>query len=321
MANDRVGLGWRGELAAGIFSHLDRIDLVEVIADDHFKASARELRPLKLLASQVPVTLHGVAMGLAGSEPVAAWRLDAMARLVETLGAPSWSEHLAFVRAGGHEIGHLAMPPRTPRGVEAAVRHIGQAARVVGAVPLLENIATLVEPPGSALDEAAWTTAIVQGSGAPALLDLHNLYANAVNFGRDPFAMLDAMPLAAVRAVHLSGGHWIDEPVLHGALRSTRGQRLLDDHVHDVPDVVFQLLEHLARRVDRPLDVVIERDGGYPAFEVLLGQVEAARAALARGRAGAIAAAVQPSGAGCRLGGGGARGGPLDEPAPQEAAA
>ena len=36
--NDRFGLGWRPELAAGIFSNLDRIDIVEVIADDYFDA-------------------------------------------------------------------------------------------------------------------------------------------------------------------------------------------------------------------------------------------------------------------------------------------
>lgn len=322
---DRVGLGWRGELAAGIFAHLDRIDLVELIADDHFKASARELRPLKLLSSQAPVALHGVAMGLAGSEPVVPWRLDAMARLADSLGAVTWSEHLAFVRAGGHEIGHLAMPPRTARGVEAAVRHVEQATRVVGRAPLLENIATLVQPPGSALDEPAWTAAIVGGSGAPMLLDLHNLYANAVNFGHDPFEMLDAMPLSAVRAVHLSGGHWIDEPVLPGGERPARGQRLLDDHVHDVPDIVFRLLAHLASRVAGPLDVVIERDGGYPPFEVLLRQIDAARAALARGRkaaaarmAGANVAPPAPALAGAQAG---APAGPTTPGAPRSAEA
>ncbi|MBL8360291.1 MAG: DUF692 domain-containing protein [Rubrivivax sp.] len=297
---DRVGLGWRGELAAGIFAHLDRIDLVELIADDHLRATPRELRPLQLLAAQRPLTLHGVALGLAGSEPVPAQRLDALARLVGRLEPVAWSEHLAFVRAGGHEIGHLAAPPRTACNVEAAARHVEQAARVVGRAPLLENIATLVEPPGSALTEAAWTGAILRTAGAPMLLDLHNLYANAVNTGQEPAAMLDAMLDAVtpgcVQAVHLSGGHWIDEPVLgstapESPARST-GQRLLDDHVHDVPPPVYALLEQLAARVPGPLDVVIERDGRYPAFDVLLGQIDAARAALVRGRARAHAAAV-----------------------------
>jgi uncharacterized protein (UPF0276 family) len=285
---DRVGLGWRGELAAGIFAHLERIDIVELIADDHFNASAKALRPLQLLASQLPLALHGVGMGLAGSEAVPEWRLEAMARLAEALDPVSWSEHLAFVRAGGHEIGHLAAPPRTTRNVEAAVRHLERAARVVGRAPLVENIATLVEPPGSPLSEPEWTGAIVHGSGAPMLLDLHNLYANAVNGGCDPFALLQAMPLSRVRGVHLSGGHWIDEPVRIGPLAPRKpAQRLLDDHVHDVPDVVFALLERLAAACNGPLDVIVERDGAYPAFTVLLAQLDAARAALRRGRAAA----------------------------------
>ena len=38
---DRVGLGWRPELAAGILSNLDRIDVIEAIADDYFDSPAR----------------------------------------------------------------------------------------------------------------------------------------------------------------------------------------------------------------------------------------------------------------------------------------
>ena len=291
--NDRVGLGWRDELAAGIFTNLERIDLVELIADDHFMKAGPQLRPLKLLARQLPLTLHGVAMGLAGSEPVAGLRLDAMARLVGELEPDSWSEHLAFVRAGGYEIGHLAAPPRTARNIEAAARHIERAARVVGRAPRMENIATLIDPPGSEFSEQAWVGAILQACSAPMLLDLHNLYANAVNFGRDPFTLLDAMPLHRVLGVHLSGGRWIAEPALAGRVAGrvagqVAGRRLLDDHVHDVPDAVFELLEHLAASGVGPLDVIIERDGDYPAFEFLLAQLDAARAALARGRARAL---------------------------------
>ncbi|HEX4859205.1 MAG TPA: DUF692 family protein [Usitatibacteraceae bacterium] len=278
---DQVGLGWRGELAAGIFTHLDRIDLVELIADDHFKSSPKQLRPLKLLAAQVPTTLHGVAMGLAGSEPVADFRLLNMRRLIDQLQPDSWSEHLAFVRAGGFEIGHLAAPPRTPTNVAAAVTNIERATRIVGSAPRLENIATLVDPPGSQLSEEDWIRQILEGADAPLLLDLHNLYANARNFGREPKELLLAMPLERVRGVHLSGGVWIDEPAMSGRVA---GKRLLDDHIHDVPDDVFDLLEVLAAHAAQPLQVIIERDGEYPDFEVLLAQLDRARAALAKGR-------------------------------------
>ena len=82
----------------------------------------------------------------------------------------------------------------------------------------MENVATLVVPPASTLSEAAaWISQIIDGSGAVMLLDLHNLYANAVNFGADPLALLAMLPLVRVASVHLSGGHWIDGP--NGARR------------------------------------------------------------------------------------------------------
>lgn len=279
---DRFGLGWRPELAAGIALHLDRIDTLEVIAENAFasldgRTDREGLAMLADLARQVPVTLHGVGMGLATTAPAATDRIERMARLVERVRPAGWSEHLAFVRSGGIEIGHMAMPPRAPASVAGAIENIARAARVVGAPPAMENIATLVEPPASVLGEGEWTSAIVRAARVPLLLDLHNLYANAVNAGVDPFALLESMPLEAVRSVHLSGGRWIAAP--------RGGERLLDDHLHDPPDPVYALLTRLGARVSVPLTVVIERDGAYPPIEALMAQLDAARAALARGRA------------------------------------
>ena len=278
VAADRVGLGWRGELAVGILSNLAQIDVLEVIADDYYRASRAGMDALCSLARQVPVSLHGVGMGLASTIPAEPRRLHAMARLMQGVQAESWSEHLSFVRAGGVEIGHLAAPPRTPASAAGAVANIALASRIVGSAPLMENIATLVEPPASTLDEAEWLAQIIEGAQVPLLLDLHNLYANAVNGGQDPQALLLRLPLARVGAVHLSGGHWIDEP-------GGTGRRLLDDHLHDVPAEVFELLTLLARHAPQPLTVILERDGNYPTFDHVLEQLALARAALRAGRA------------------------------------
>jgi uncharacterized protein len=276
LTRDRFGLGWRPELAAGILAHLDRIDVVEVIAEDHFRAGRGALRALRTLAAQVPVLLHGVSLGLASTVPVDDARLDRMARLMDATGAEAWSEHLAFVRGGGIEIGHLAAPPRSAASVAGAAANIARATKRVGSPPLLENIATLVAPPVSTLDEADWTARILAASGAPLLLDLHNLYANAVNFGVEPLALLRRFPLERVGAVHLSGGRWITGP---GGAR-----RLLDDHLHDAPDDVLMLLDALGELAPQPLTLIIERDGRYPPVARLLAELDAARQALAAGR-------------------------------------
>lgn len=279
---DKVGLGWRPELAASILSHLDRIDVVEVILDDYFRAPASKLRSLRTLESQVPVIYHGVGLGLASSLPVESRRLENLARVLDALAPETWSEHLAFVRAGGIEIGHLAAPPRTGATLGGACENLLRIEKAVGSRPALENIASLIDPPGSKLSEPAWTEGILAGSGCDMLLDLHNLYANALNFGFDPEAYLMAFPLERVRLVHLSGGRRIPEPAHFAA--HPGASRLLDDHVHDVPDPVYALLEILAREAEAPLTVVIERDGEYPGFASLLDQVDRARQALARGR-------------------------------------
>lgn len=278
---DRVGIGWRPGLAAGILANVDRIDLVEVIADDWFAAGRRQLRALRTLGAQLPVVLHGVGLGLASSEPVDARRLAAMARVVEAVRPEFWSEHLAFVRAGGHEIGHLAAPPRTSATIEGAAANVDRARRIVGSAPLLENIATLIDPPGSDRDEAAFVVGIAEAADAELLLDLHNLHANATNFAFDPLAFLDALPTHRIRAVHLAGGRWVSA--------SSGERRLLDDHLQEVPETVFTLLEELGARSPRPLTVVVERDGNYPAIATLLEELDRARRALVRGRARRVA--------------------------------
>lgn len=276
---DRFGFGWRAELAMGIFLHLDEIDIVEVIADDYFDATGKRAGVLRTLSRQVPVTLHGVGLGPASAAPVDRRRLDGLARLVDRVRPDSWSEHLAWVRAGGHEIGHLAAPCRNPGTVEGTLRNIEAMRRIVGSTPVLENVATLIDPPASPMSEAEWLGAVLrEAPDTGLLLDLHNVHANALNFGFDAAEFLRSIPLHRVRTVHLAGG------------RMWRG-RLLDDHLHDVPAPVFDLLEQTAALTSQPLTVLIERDGRYEGVDSMLAQLRQARRAVAKGRSQARKAA------------------------------
>jgi hypothetical protein len=278
--HDRFGLTWQPALAAGILAHLDRIDVVEVIAEEQFSASSRATRALETLAHQVPLLVHGVALGPASTACVDTRRLDRLARLVDRVKPAFWSEHLASVRAGDIEIGHLAAAPRTSATVDATAANLDRAASVVGSRPLIENIATLMDPPASDRSEAEWISSIVAASECDLLLDLHNVHANSLNFGFDPIKYLDTLDPARIGAIHLAGGCWIDST----ADDNGRFRRYLDDHLHDVPDPVYRLLVEVGARVRRPLTVILERDGRVPPMRHLLWQLDRARAALAEGR-------------------------------------
>jgi uncharacterized protein (UPF0276 family) len=274
---DLFGLGWRPELAPSVLAHRDQIDVVEVIADDYFDAPGSAIRALRTLSREVPTVLHGVGLGAASTASVARRRHDQMARVVDAVQPRFWSEHLAFVRAGGVEIGHLAAPPRNAATVDGTAANVEACRRVVGSSPLLENIATLLAPPGSDRSESAWIADSLRAADCRLLLDLHNLHANLSNFGGDSRDFLDALPVERIGAIHLAGGRRIETP-------DGRKTRILDDHLHAVPDAVYDLLTEVGRRAPQPLVVILERDGRYPPFHELLEEIARARMALAAGR-------------------------------------
>jgi len=232
-------LGCRNELAGQILSHASSFDVVEVIADDFFGQGRRAIEPLRALASQVPISLHGIGLGSAAIAGVPSKLVDSMARLVEWLEPVSWSEHLAFVRGGGTEIGHLAAPVRDQRSVEASIKNINYVSSIVGCKPEVENIAALFMPPGSTLSESQWLSLVARESGAALLLDLHNVHANAYNFGFDEGIFIKQIPLETVRIVHLAGGKFISNESDSLSHQTLSHQTLIDDPLHPVPGAVF----------------------------------------------------------------------------------
>jgi uncharacterized protein (UPF0276 family) len=274
---DRVGLTWHPSLATSILAHAHRLDIVEVIPEGIFLETRGGRRALRTLAREVPVAIHGVSLGLSSAEGLDSRRLDAYARLIDEVAPEHWSEHLAFVRSGGIELGHLAAPPRTALSIEATAANVDRAARHVGVCPGVENVATLIDPPGSDRNEEAWLLDLLGASPAGLLLDLHNLVTNGRNFGYDPVGLVEALPADRILGIHIAGGMDVEA--------SNGERRILDDHQHDVPDSVYALLERVASRVRHPIDVVLERDGAFPPFTEILEQLDRARAAIAAGRA------------------------------------
>lgn len=273
---DRFGLSWRPELAAGVLLNRGRVDCIEVISDDYLDADAKRVRALVALSRELPVLLHSIHLGPATTSRVEDAPIEKLARLVDRIRPESWSEHVAFVRAGGIEVGHLAAPPRDAATVDGTLANLDRIRRLTGTAPEIENIATLIEPPGSTMTEQAWLTAIFAACPNGWLFDLHNVYANAINFGFDVREFLASLPPDRVHTIHLAGGKWIEDRAEH--------RRYLDDHLHPVPGPVYDLLAFTAARAPRPLTVILERDGDFPPTADLLAELDLARAAVARGR-------------------------------------
>ena len=161
--------------------------------------------------------------------------LDAIAELVERLNPPWWSEHIAYTRAGGIAIGHLAALPWTDEVVEVVARNVDRVRGRIKTPLILENISTTVVLPGSEMDEVDFFNAVLDRTGCGLLCDVTNLYTNAVNQGLDLDRILERWPWDRVVQLHFAGGHWHDGT-------------LIDSHAHPTPPEVWRMLDEAMRR-------------------------------------------------------------------------
>jgi uncharacterized protein (UPF0276 family) len=265
-----LGIGWRPELALAI-ERRRGLGFVEIIAEDLDPDGPIPQPLLNLRARGVPVVPHGVTLSLGGAEPPEPARLEALGKLAVCLDAPLVSEHLAFVRAGDIETGHLLPLPRTRDALDIVVANV-RAARDALPVPLaVENIATLFEWPYPEMEEAAFLGEVLERADVFLLLDIANVYANTRNHGGDPRRYLDALPLERIAYVHIAGG-------------VQRAGLYHDTHAHPILPAVLDLLEELESRVEVP-GVLLERDDDFPSEAELNRELDAIETARERGAA------------------------------------
>jgi uncharacterized protein (UPF0276 family) len=204
---------------------------------------------LEELAAGHPLIAHGNYGNEFGFEPldetVGVLRHIAIAHAMKSpwyadhmfYGFPSssyvWSSPLAFSRA---EVERVA----------------GRAAALQDRLkmPLLHENAFYYAPmPGSEIAEAEFIALMVEKAQTHLLLDLHNIYANSVNFaGYDAWAFLRTIPLDRVIEIHIAGGQR-SEDWYH------------DFHSHAAPEPVWDMLAYVVARAKNLRAVVLEAQG------------------------------------------------------------
>lgn len=255
-----VGIGWRPEIA-GPVADLPDLRFCEVVAES--LPCGGELPPplARLLDRGVTAVPHGTRLSLGGTDPLDAHRVRHFASAAAALRAPLVSEHIAFVRAGGLEAGHLLPLPRSREALDVMARNV-TALRGELDVPIaLEPIAALFDWPDNEFNEADWLTELLMRTDAWLLLDVANVYANAHNRGEDPVELLDRLPLERVAYVHVAGG-------------AEHQGNYHDTHTATTPPEVLALVAELCAR-RRPPALMLERDGEYPPAEQLYAELDA----------------------------------------------
>jgi hypothetical protein len=263
-----VGLAFNPALAGFVVNHRHALDYLEVSPErfwhDRGPAWGRSLEryteipeavtQFEAARGELPLIAHGVGLSIATAGPLDQGHIEQLARWNQRYKFAWFSEHLAYFRlgpeAGWRGIGVMVPPIYDAAVLEDLAVKVQQVCDVLGLEVLLENAVNYTPVPDAEFGEAEFLNAVATQTQARLLLDLHNLYTNAVNHGEDAFAIIDSLDLTLVKELHIAGG----EPLA--------GQ-WTDAHSGRCAPEVWPLLEHVLSRPNAVRTVTFEVDESY----------------------------------------------------------
>lgn len=245
--------------ASSLLFDLDEVDVLEwsfdtVWPDNNTPEWCSEL--IEAYSSSGALLGHGVYYS-----PFSAEQTDAHSRWLENLSSECkrWnynhiSEHFGFMIAGNYSQAAPIPIPMNEESIEVGVSSLNALKEASNRPVGLENLALAfsavdVQSQGEFLDK------VLEAVDGFLLLDLHNLYCQAVNFKIPATELLESYPLHRVKEIHLSGGSWSEG-------KTTKRKIRRDTHDGRVPDEVFTLLREALLLCPDLEYIILERLGG-----------------------------------------------------------
>lgn len=259
------GLGYRDKWFEQLLSQsIQQPDFLEITADHFIDAPTWKIKELDALAEKFTLIPHALDLSLGSADGIDLDYLEKLADLVEKLNPPYWSEHLAFTKANGRELGHLAPLPFSHEAIEAVTRNVETTREFIPIPLILENITYGLKMDGAEMDEARFLTLALESSNCGWLLDVTNLYINSRNHDFDPTEFLNCAPTEKIVQLHYVG------------FSINAKGKLIDSHGTDVNPEIRSLLNQVIEK--NPVKgAILERDENLPNFEKIMGEIELTR--------------------------------------------
>jgi uncharacterized protein (UPF0276 family) len=165
------------------------------------------------------------------------------------------SEHFGFTAAGPFTRSTMLPLPYCGASVDLGRDRVERLRAATGGPVGLEVLANTLSPV-DAVDQGPFLDAVLAPSGGFLVLDVHNVWTQAVNTGLPPELLLESYPLERVRELHVSGGSWA-RALGTGDSRPVR----LDSHDGPLLPPVLSLLRRALALCPRCELVIVERRG------------------------------------------------------------
>ena len=257
-----IGLGFRYDLAQELLERMPKsVSWLEVHPENYVDRGGQYEQNLERARAHWPVVTHGLTACFGASDPPDSAYLRDLRDFLRRLEVPWHSEHLCLGGAEGRFFHDLLPLPFTEEAAATAARRLTETRDSLDLALALENVSYYAPQGNEGLAEADFVVEVLERADAKLLLDVNNVYVNSENFGFDPRAYIDRLPLGRVVQIHVAG-HELQPDGLR-----------IDTHGEPVPDPVYDLLEYALTK-SGPIPVLLERDTNIPALDELLEEVE-----------------------------------------------
>ncbi|MET0204363.1 MAG: DUF692 domain-containing protein [Casimicrobiaceae bacterium] len=261
-----AGIGLRAPHVREVLASRPAVPWFEVHSENYFADGGTALAALDRIRGDYPVSLHGVGMSLGSTDPLDRDHVAKLKRLIARVEPALVSEHLCWSGVGGRHFNDLLPLPYTDEALDHVCARVAQVQELLGREIAVENVSAYVAFGESTMTEAAFVASVARRTGCKLLLDVNNVYVNAINHGFDADAYIATIRPAAVAEYHLAGFEM-------------SGACLIDTHGAPVAADVWALYTRTVARIG-PRPTLIEWDTSLPAFAVLADEARTAQRIL-----------------------------------------
>ena len=259
------GIGYREPWSQNLLSESgDGVDFLEITADHFMDAPNWKIDQLKELSKKFTLIPHALDLSLGSSDGIDQAYLEKLQSVIEVVSPPYWSEHLAFTKAGGLELGHLAPLPFSNEAIDVIANNVQKSREYIKLPLFLENITYGIKMPGNEMSESEFITKSLSAADCGWLLDVTNLHVNSVNHSFDVKQFLEETPTERVVQLHYVG------------FSSNDKGYLIDDHGSAVNEEIWELMDQVLCLC--PVKgTILERDSKFPKFSEIIDETQRAR--------------------------------------------
>jgi uncharacterized protein len=263
----QAGIGLRSPHYHQVLEEHPATAWFEVHSENFFGAGGEMPQILDQVREDYPVSLHGVGLSLGSSDRLNRSHLERLRQLIARVQPGLVSEHLCWGAVDGRYLNDLLPLPYTEEALDLMTERVQAAQEFLGRQVLIENVSSYLTYRHSTIPEWEFLAALAERSSCGILLDVNNIYVNAVNHGFDAHAYIRAIPSAHVGEIHLAG---------FTAKQGLDVELLIDTHSRPVADAVWLLYADALAHCG-PVPTLIEWDQDIPEFSILMSEADKAK--------------------------------------------